>query len=256
MQLRDIDSAIDQVATLIAGSERTVVFTGAGVSTESGIPDFRGSEGLWIRYDPEEFTIQRFLSSAENRKKQWQLFTEGGLTRNAEPNAAHYAIAELEKMGKLDCVITQNIDNLHQKAGNSPEKVFELHGNMQRAKCIGCGKLFPMGNIMKMLKIQEIPDCDVCRGILKPDVVFFGESLPQKTLELATQHSRKSDLFIVIGSTLVVYPAANMPVYALESGANLVIVNLGATPFDSHARVLIHSKAGEIMSRVIERVRK
>lgn len=251
----DINGAVDEVAALILSSERTVVFTGAGISTESGIPDFRGPKGLWTKYDPEEFTIQRFLSSAEHRKKQWKILAEGGLTRQAKPNPAHYAVAELEKIGKLDCVITQNIDNLHQKAGNSPEKVFELHGNMQRVRCLNCGKLLPMESILKRLEAEEVPECTACRGILKPDVIFFGESLPRQTLEDATYHARNSDLFIVIGSTLVVYPAAYMPVYALESGAKLVIINLGETSFDSHARVRINSKAGEIMSQVIGKIR-
>lgn len=255
MKLRDLSSAIDQVADLIVRLNRIVVFTGAGISTESGIPDFRGPDGLWTKFDPEEFTIQRFLSNDESRKKHWKMFAEGGLTRNAKPNAAHYAIAEMEKLGKLDCVVTQNVDNLHQKAGNSPEKVFELHGNMQRVRCMGCGRLLPMDDLLTRLEVEEIPDCDSCHGILKPDAVFFGESLPQKTLEAAISHSRNSDLFIVIGSTLVVYPAAYMPVYALESGASLVIVNIGSTPLDSQAKVRIEAKAGETMSRVMEKVR-
>lgn len=255
MKSSDLSSAIEQVADLIIQSNRIVVFTGAGISTESGIPDFRGPDGLWTKLDPEEFTIQRFLSNTESRKKHWKMFAEGGLVRNAEPNIAHYAVADLEKLGKLDCVITQNVDNLHQRAGNSPEKVFELHGNMQRVRCMSCGKLLPMEDVLKRLKSEEIPDCDSCQGILKPDAVFFGESLPQITLEAAVRHSRNSELFIVIGSTLVVYPAAYMPAYAVESGASLVIVNIGSTPLDSQAKVLISAKAGETMSRVVEKVK-
>lgn len=255
MESGALSHSIDQIADLIIQSGRIVVFTGAGISTESGIPDFRGPGGLWSRFDPEEFTIQRFMSSAESRKNHWKMFAEGGLTRDAEPNSAHYAIAEMEKLGKLDCVITQNVDNLHQKAGNSAEKVFELHGNMRRVRCMGCGKLLPMEDVLQRLKSEAIPDCDSCHGILKPDAVFFGESLPQKTLENATHHSRNCDLFVVIGSTLVVYPAAYMPIYAVESGANLVIINLGSTPLDSRARLLISAKAGGTMSNVIEKVR-
>ncbi len=255
MKLPDLSSAIEQVADLIIQSKRTVVFTGAGVSTESGIPDFRGPDGLWTKIDPEEFTIQRFLSNAESRQKHWKMFAEGGLARNAEPNAAHYAIAEMEKLGKLDCVITQNVDNLHQRAGNSPEKVFELHGNMQRVRCMSCRKLLFMEDVLERLRSGEVPECDSCQGILKPDAVFFGESLPRKTLEAAIHHSRNSDLFIVIGSTLVVYPAANMPAYALDSGASLVIINIGSTPLDLRAKVRINAKAGETMSKVLERVK-
>jgi NAD-dependent deacetylase len=251
----DFDESISKVVELIMQSARIVVFTGAGISTESGIPDFRGPDGLWTKYDPEEFTIQRFLKSAESRRKQWRVFAEGGLTRNAEPNAAHYAIAEMERLGKLDCVITQNVDNLHQRAGNSPERVFELHGNMQRVKCLDCGNLFPMESIIKRLETEEIPDCESCGGILKPDAVLFGEALPRQVLEAAARHSKNSDLFIVIGSTLVVYPAAYMPVYALKSAASLVIINLGSTPFDSQAKVLIPASAGETMSKVMDAVK-
>ena len=254
MPRRDLSDSLDQVADLVIQSSKIVVFTGAGISTESGIPDFRGPDGIWRKLDPEEFTIQKFLSSAENRRRHWGILAEGGLARSSEPNPAHYAIAEMEKIGKLSCVITQNVDNLHQKAGNSPEKVLELHGNMKRVRCIRCGKLFPMEDVLRMLEAKEPPDCSSCRGILKPDVVFFGESLPQDTLEEAISHSRDCDLFIVIGSTLVVYPAAYMPVYAVESGASLVIINLGSTPLDSHAKILINAKAGETMSNLMERV--
>lgn len=255
MEPGGLSQLTDQIASLIIQSSRIVVFTGAGISTESGIPDFRGPGGLWSRFDPEEFTIQRFMSSAENRKNHWKIFVDGGLTKNAEPNPAHYAIAGLEKLSKLDCVITQNVDNLHQKAGNSPEKVLELHGNIKRVRCMGCGKLLPMEDVLQRLDGGGIPDCDSCHGILKPDAVFFGESLSQKTLENAIYHSRNCDLFIAIGSTLVVYPAAYMPIYAVESGANLVIINLGSTPLDSRAKVLVNAKAGETMTDVVEKVR-
>ena len=253
--MSDLDSLVDKIADLILQSNRIVVFTGAGISTESGIPDFRGPGGIWSRYDPEDFTIQRFLSSSESRRKQWQMLTEGGLLADTEPNLAHHAIAELEKLGKLDCVITQNVDNLHQKAGNSPEKVFELHGNMRWVRCLSCDKLFPIDEILPRLEKEAIPDCQFCHGILKPDAVFFGEALPQKTLNDAIHHSRNCDLLIVIGSTLVVYPAAYMPAYAKQAGAKLVIINIGSTPMDSQATVLIDGKAGETMSRVIEKVR-
>jgi len=124
-----------------------VVFTGAGISTESGIPDFRGPGGIWTKFDPDDFTIQKFLRSEETRRKQWKILSEGGLLSNIEPNRAHLAIAELEEMGRLDCIITQNIDNLHQKAGNSPDKIFELHGNMQWVKCLDCGERYQVEQI-------------------------------------------------------------------------------------------------------------
>lgn len=255
METKDLDYLADKVATLIVEANRIIVFTGAGVSTESGIPDFRSPGGIWTRFDPDDFTIQKFMSSEKTRKMQWQMLVEGGLLKAAEPNQAHHAVAELEKLGKLTCVITQNIDNLHQKAGNSPDKVFELHGNMKWVRCMGCDNRLPIESILPRLEKEEVPDCHLCRGILKPDAVFFGEALPQKTLNDAIHHSRHCDLFIVIGSTLIVYPAAYMPMYAVESGAKLVIINLSPTPMDSKATVHINSKAGEAMARIVERVK-
>ncbi len=257
MEEQNLDALADRVADLIINAKRTVVFTGAGVSTESGIPDFRSPGGIWSRFDPDDFTIQKFLRDPEARKKHWQLLGEGGITTEAKPNPAHYAIAELDRLGKLDCVITQNVDNLHQKAGVPDDKVFELHGNMLWAVCLSCGKRYSFEQIKARLdEGEEIPDCEVCHGILKPDAVFFGEQLPPQVLQEATFRSRNCDLFIVIGSTLVVYPAAYMPMYAVDANAKLVIINLSSTPMDNQATVLISAKAGETMSRVIQRVRE
>lgn len=246
---------IELLADLILQAEKVVVFTGAGVSTESGIPDFRGPGGIWSRYDPDDFTIKKFLSSPEARKKHWKMLNEGGLTMEAEPNPAHYAIARLELLGKLDCVITQNVDRLHQKAGVPEAKVFELHGNMQRVVCLGCGKRFPISQALQMIRSGiEVPDCPECHGILKPDAVFFGEALSQETLIEATKRSQNCDLFIVIGSTLVIYPAAYMPEYARDAGAKLAIINLSPTPLDQYATVVIRDKAGEVMLKVMAKV--
>jgi len=255
MEARDFDFLVDKVAALILESSRVVVFTGAGISTESGIPDFRSPGGIWTKFDPDDFTIQKFMSSEKTRRLQWQMMAEGGLLKDAEPNQAHHAVAELEKLGRLTCVITQNIDNLHQKAGSSPDKVFELHGNMKFVRCMSCDRRFPVDDILVRLDREEIPDCQFCRGILKPDAVFFGESLPQQVLNDAIQHARHCDLFIVIGSTLVVYPAAYMPMYAVESGAKLVIINLSSTPMDAKAAALITASAGEAMGKIVEKVR-
>jgi len=246
----------EQVADLIVKSQRLLVFTGAGVSTESGIPDFRGKDGIWTRMDPEDFTIQRFVARPEVRKMQWKLLAEGGLVKDVKPNAAHYAIAELEKLGKLDCIVTQNIDNLHQMAGNSPEIVFELHGNMQFVRCLGCHRRWPMAEILARLAVEELPECEHCKGILKPDAVFFGESLPQAVLSEAARRATRSDLCIVIGSTLIVYPASQIPEYACDAGARLVIINIGATPMDAKAAVRIEGKAGETMTKILEQVKR
>ena len=158
MGVYDLDGKIIQAADLIVHTRNVVVFTGAGVSTESGIPDFRSPGGIWTKFDPEDFTIQKFLSSPETRKKQWQMLLDGGLFANAQPNRAHLAVAMLEEIGKLNCVITQNVDNLHQKAGNSPEKVYELHGNMRWLKCMSCDARYPVGDVTDRFRAKkEVP---------------------------------------------------------------------------------------------------
>jgi NAD-dependent deacetylase len=246
---------IGRLARLIAKSQKVIVFTGAGISTESGIPDFRSPGGIWSRYDPEDFTIQKFLSSPAARRNIWKMAIEGGLLAEAKPNLAHYAIADLYQLGKLDCVITQNIDNLHQKAGVPEDRVFELHGNMEWVVCLSCHRRFPMSEVLQRIKEgTEVPACPDCQGILKPDAVFFGEALPQETLQEAIRRAQNCDLFIVIGSTLVIYPAAYIPTYARDAGATLAIVNLTPTPFDHYAEVVIRGQAGETMSRVMEKV--
>jgi len=162
----------------------------------------------------------------------------------------------MERMGKLECVITQNVDDLHQQAGSSREKVFELHGNLKWAVCLSCHKRYSSDEVTGWLESgEEAPDCPACHGVLKPAAVFFGESLPEAALEAAAGQSRACDLILVIGSTLTVYPAAYMPVYALESGARLVIVNLSATPLDREAAVLIRGKAGEVLPLIVERLK-
>jgi len=252
----ELDALAEQVADLIINAKKLVVFSGAGISTESGIPDFRSPGGIWSRFDPDDFTYQKFISDPESRRKQWRMLGEGHLTTDARPNAAHYAIAELDKMGRLDCVITQNVDNLHQKAGVPDDRVFELHGNLQRAVCLGCGRVYPFEQIkLRLDQGEEIPDCEDCHGMLKPTAVFFGEQLPYEVLTEAGNRSSGCDLFIVVGSTLVVYPAAYMPVYAVQAGAGLVIINLSSTPMDGEATVLIQAKAGEAMSRIVDKVK-
>ncbi|MQY81613.1 MAG: NAD-dependent protein deacylase [Dehalococcoidia bacterium] len=239
----------------MARSEKIVVFTGAGVSTESGIPDFRSPGGIWDRFDPDDFTYQKFIRDASARRKQWQLLWKERLTETVKPNPAHYAIADLDKIGKLDCVITQNVDSLHQAAGVPDDKVFELHGSMRRVVCLQCSQRYPMAEIKQRLDAgEEVPDCAACHGILKPDIVLFGEALPDKVFSEATFHAEKCDLFIVVGSSLVVYPAALIPGYAVDAGARLVIINLSETPMDERADILIRARAGEAMSRIIRKL--
>jgi NAD-dependent deacetylase len=250
-----VTEQIDQVAGLVADARRIIVFTGAGVSTESGIPDFRGPDGLWSRYDPDDFTIERFLSDREVRKKHWQLLTGNEfMVADAKPNPAHYAITELQSMGKLYGIITQNVDGLHQKAGVPEELVFELHGDLSHAKCLKCRLRFPIQEVKRWLSpgVDE-PRCPTCSGMLKPDAVFFGEELPLDVMMESESRSRSCDLCIVLGSTLVVYPAATMPVHAARAGAKLVIINMGPTALDDLAWVRIEGKAGEIMPMIISK---
>ncbi len=245
---------IEKLAGLIAGSRNIVVFTGAGVSTESGVPDFRSPGGIWDRFDPREMTFQKFVSSEESRRRYWDLFRVTYREfRGVEPNPAHLAIAELEKRGRLSAVITQNVEELHQKAGNSPEKVLELHGTMWKIRCLDCAANYPWTEAYKLLEQGKIPEnCPECGGLFKPATIAFGQQLPVRTLEEAQERSRSCDLFISIGSSLVVYPAAFMPQLAKEAGAALVIVNREPTPFDDIADLVIHGQAGDTMKSAVE----
>jgi NAD-dependent deacetylase len=253
-----LEDAVESLASLIVESQRIVVFTGAGVSTESGIPDFRGPDGLWTKVDPEDFTYQRFVGDVETRKRIWHMHEHMGFRfDDVEPNKAHHCVAELEKLGKLDCIITQNVDGLHQKAGNTQAKVLELHGNMQWVKCIGCGVRHPSSEVRSWIEGGvEAPECATCGGILKPDAVFFGEAMPPGVTAEAQRRSLACDLCIVIGSTLGVYPAALMPEYAHSSGAKLVIINEGRTELDHLAHIRIDARAGEAISQTLALVKQ
>lgn len=251
-----MEAQINKIVEAILVSKRIVAFTGAGISTESGIPDFRGPQGLWTKFDPDDFTIDKFLCSEETRRRMWQNLKDGVLMSDVQPNRAHYAVAELEKIGKLSSVVTQNVDNLHQKAGNSPHLVYELHGNLQRIVCMQCHKRYPIDIVKdKALSSDYILSCNSCKGLLKPDVVLFGEMLPQDVLARATQEANNCDFLIVIGSSLFVYPAAYLPLYAKRAGAKIAIINMGETQQDDISDVRIDAPAGETMSRIIEKVK-
>jgi NAD-dependent deacetylase len=255
--MNTVDKQIEATAELIAAARNVLIFTGAGVSTESGIPDFRGSDGIWSRYDPEDFTIQKFLTDKRARKMQWKLLSGGAFSMiDVEPNSAHFAIAELENLGKLHGVVTQNVDGLHQKAGVSESRVFQLHGDLSHAICLSCKKRYPMEEISGWLKSGlDEPVCINCQGMLKPDAVLFGEQLPVEALMESEKRSRTCDVCIVMGSTLTVYPAALIPQYAVQSGAKLVIVNVGPTELDRLAHIRIEGKAGVIAPQIIQRVK-
>lgn len=249
-----MSDAVDEVTRLILEAEKIAVFTGAGVSTESGIPDFRSPDGIWARYDPEDFTLQRFVADKESRKRNWQMRKEL-VSADYKPNTAHYAIKELEELGKLACVITQNIDGLHHAAGNSEEKIIELHGTIKYAKCMECLDQLALTEVLTRIdEGEEDPHCRKCGGLLKAATIAFGEAMPQDKMQQAEQCSRACDLFIVIGSSLVVYPAASMPLIAKHAGAKIVIINYTPTEMDHQADVLIHAKAGAVMESILQKV--
>lgn len=246
-----------RLAELFAGARRCVAFTGAGVSTESGIPDFRSPGGLWDRFDPSAFTYRSFIGSVEGRRRYWAL---GRVTypviRAARPNAAHRALAELCGLERLDCCITQNIDGLHQRAGLPPDRVIELHGNATRTRCLECGAAYTRDEVQAWLAASdEVPACPGCGGIVKPTTVLFGEAMPAPAMREAERRARAADLFVVLGSSLAVYPAAYMPSHAKHAGATLVIVNLEPTPLDAQADLVIRERAGVAMAAVVEDAR-
>jgi len=245
---------VEQVAQLIVEARKVAVFTGAGVSTESGISDFRSPDGIWSRYDPEDFTIQRFVSDKDARKRNWQMRREL-VSADYQPNPAHHAITRLEKIGKLTCVITQNIDGLHHAAGTSEERIIELHGTIKYAKCLQCDDRLPLSEVLQRIdEGEEDPHCRKCRGLLKAATVSFGEAMPVEEMRRAEQCSRQCDLLIAIGSSLVVFPAAGMPMIAKRAGAKLVIINQTPTDMDSLADVVIRERAGPVMQAIVRKV--
>ncbi len=241
-----------QLAEMISKADDVVVFTGAGISTESGISDYRSKGGRWERFTP--VTIQQFMESHEKRKEYWRMkhdLLES--LRDAKPNDGHRAIAALERIGKLKGLITQNIDGLHQAAGNTREKTIEIHGSNLQTVCLSCADLQPWQEVYKELKDGvEVPLCEKCRGFLKPNTISFGQSLDQVLLQKAFDWAADCDLFLAIGSTLLVEPAASIPKSAKSYGATLCIVTLSETPLDSFADLKIAEPTGPVFKGVIE----
>jgi len=244
--------SVQRLGELIRDNQACVVLTGAGVSTESGIPDFRSPGGIWARYDPMEYaTIQAFR---RDPVKVWDFYARRfDVLMEARPNAAHEALAELEREGYVQAVVTQNIDRLHELAGS--RDVVEVHGSIRTSSCLACGHSETFDEVVRMLETAPAPACADCGSILKPDVVMFGELLPVAAIDRANELAQNARLLLVVGSSLGVYPVADLPRVTLEAGGSLAIVNRDPTPFDDSATMTIHAGAGDTLSAVFDYLR-
>jgi len=252
IRIRLVD-LIAQVAHWVSRAQRVVALTGAGISTDSGIPDFRGPQGVWTRNPHAEkmSNIHYYLADPEVRKASWQnrLCSPAW---NAKPNAGHIALVNLEKQGKLHALITQNIDELHQIAGNSPERVIEVHGTMRRFMCWGCGMRGPMQRVLERVRAgEDDPRCRDCGGILKSDTISFGQQLVPEVIDRAMRVAGEADLFLAVGSSLQVYPIAGAVDIARSAGAKIVIVNAQATPFDVVAAAVLSGPISDMLSGIV-----
>lgn len=242
------DPSLAKLAELIRTRQPCVVLTGAGISTESGIPDFRSPTGIWAEYDPMEYaTIGAFR---RDPVKVWEFYAlRFEVLTRAEPNAGHVALAELERRGLVEAIVTQNIDGLHARAGS--QDVLEVHGSIRTAVCLDCGERVSLDEVVSALRDHPAPPCPRCGAILKPDVVMFGELLPAAAMERAIELAQHAGLLLVVGSSLEVYPVASLPEETLATGGALAIVNRGPTPFDHLAEVRIEAGAGETLSTLL-----
>lgn len=242
-----------EAARWLAEAAAVTVMTGAGISTDSGIPDFRGPQGLWTK-DPaaqQLFTIDRYVADAEVRRRAWRARLDNPVWA-AEPNAAHRALVDLEADGRLKAILTQNIDGLHQAAGSTPELVVELHGTARQAACLACGDRTPMPEVVPRIEAgEDDPPCTRCGGILKSATISFGQELDRDVIATALRAAAACDLFIAVGTSLTVHPAAGLCDHALDAGARLIVVNAEPTPYDSYAHSVIREPVGEALPRMV-----
>jgi NAD-dependent deacetylase len=246
------DDAISDARRWVAESARVVVLTGAGISTESGIPDFRGPQGVWTRNPKAEqlSNIHYYMADPEVRKLAWQSRVEHPAW-SAQPNAGHRALVELERRGRLHALVTQNIDGLHQRAGHSPDRVIEVHGTVHEVVCMHCGWRGPMLDaLQRVLAGEEDPPCTACGGILKSATISFGQALIPSVIDRAMLAASESDLFIAIGTSLQVYPVAGLVPIAKSNGARVVIINAEPTPLDHLADAVISTPIGEVLPHI------
>ena len=242
---------VEVAAALLQGASRVLVFTGAGISTESGIPDFRGPDGLWTRVDPEDFSISRYLTSSAARRRSWIRWSTSPI-RGARPNDAHLAIVDLARMGRLEGCVTQNIDGLHQAAGLPDHLTVELHGNVWSVRCLACAAGWPTTEVFERVESgDEDPHCPDCGGIIKLTVISFGQAMPAWEMDRAYAMAGEADAVLAVGSTLSVWPAADIPLAAARRGVPFVILNMGPTDFDQAADHKIEQPAGEALTRLV-----
>jgi NAD-dependent deacetylase len=244
-----VGDGLELIAGWLRDATHVCALTGAGISTESGIPDFRGPQGVWTKNPGAEktATLHFYLSDPEVRRRAWRNRLESEVW-HARPNAGHHALVELERKGALHALVTQNIDGLHHLAGQTPERVVEIHGNVREAKCMSCGWRGPMTETLDRVRGgEDDPPCLGCGGILKSATISFGENLVPDDLERAQAMAGRSDVFIAVGTSLTVYPAAGLPEIALRRGARLVVMNAEATPFDDLADAVLRDRLGDVL---------
>ena len=245
---------VERVRDWIDASERIAVLTGAGISTESGIPDFRGPKGLWTRNPEAEklATLQVYMADPEVRRRSWRSRIGGEFDWDVEPNRGHHALVELETRGKLLCLITQNVDGLHQKAGVPPERMVEIHGTLQEYMCMSCPERGPIDAVLQRVRAgEDDPPCAHCGGILKTAAVSFGQNLFPGDMERSEWAARECDLMLAVGSTLAVYPAAGVVPLAKQCGARVVIVNGDPTEMDALADLVLRGRIGELLPQIV-----
>ena len=240
-----------ELRRLLDANRCAVVFTGAGISTESGIPDYRGPQGIWTKFRPVEFAD--FMASESARREYWRRkFATHDAIVEALPNRGHRAIAELVARGRVACVITQNIDGLHQKSGIAEDRVVELHGNTTYALCLNCRERHELAPIQEaFLREESLPLCGRCGGLVKTATVSFGQAMPEEEMRRAESESLRCDLFLAVGSSLTVYPAAGFPIIAKRNGARLVILNRGPTELDCLADLVVHAEIGPTLGAAV-----
>lgn len=253
-----MDNHLEQAVEVLGDADKILVFTGAGISTESGIPDFRGPDGLWTKVDPDDFTIQRYVRRPELRMRGWRMHAEGelwGARSSVTPNRGHMAIVDLHRAGRLAGCVTQNVDGLHLVSGLPESSVAELHGNVRKVLCLGCSESWPTEEILERVDAgEEDPSCRLCGGMLKTSTVMFGELLPEAEMAKAWAFAAEADAVLVVGSTVGVWPAADIPTTMAREGKPMVIVNRGPTEADHIATVRLEGAAGDVLPHLVDAV--